>query len=434
MSQKLPEDRLSDGISGNLGEFETRAEFLTKTLQNTPFARNQIDRTTGIVGMRILLIIGLPLLAVIAVAVMVASRPEPPKNERVNLDPIVEVLELESMDANFTVQSQGTVRPVTETILSAEVSGTITELSPKFVAGGVFAKNEVLMRIDPANYVVAVDQAKALLNQRQIEFDGASKLQSQGYRAESELASAAAALASAKADLVRAERNLERTYIRLPYEGMVRAKEADLGQFVNPGTRLGVVFATDYAEVRLPLTDQDLAFVNLPNAAAITRSGSAVGPAVRLSAVQKGKRAEWDAVIVRTEGVVDVASRVTYAVARIKDPYRLHGEGTVLPVGTFVAAEINGTTAENVIRVPREMVRGSDELIFVDDANQLAIRKIEIVRSDADHVYVVGGASAGERIVATALETPVNGMQVRVKGEQDGRVSSQDAVAAEGAD
>lgn len=380
--------------------------------------------------MRILTVIGLPILAIIAVAIMISSRAEPPKKERVDLDPMVAVFELQTMAADFTVQSQGTVQPRTETVLSAEISGTISHVSPKFVAGGVFAANEVLVRIDPTNYTVAVDQANALLKQRQIEYDGASELRLQGYRAESDLASAAAALASAKADLVRAERNLQRTYIRLPYEGIVRAKEADLGQFVSPGTRLGVVFSTDFAEVRLPLTDQDLAFVNLPNAAAISRTGSAVGPAVRLSAQQKGKTAEWDATIVRTEGVVDETSRVTYAVARVDDPYRLHTSGSVLPVGSFVAATIQGMTAENVIRVPREMLRGSDELVFVDRDERLAIRKIEIVRADADYVYVIGGAVSGERIVATALETPVNGMLVRVKGD-DGATGRSPTTAAE---
>ena len=120
------------------------------------------------------------------------------------------------------------------------------------------------MRIDPTNYEVAFRQAEALVKQRQIEYDGASKLRSQGYRAEAEHASAAAALASAEAELTRANRNLQRTYIRLPYAGIVRSKEADLGQFVNMGTPLGITFATDHAEVRLPLTDTDLAFIDLP--------------------------------------------------------------------------------------------------------------------------------------------------------------------------
>lgn len=358
-------------------------------------------------------------------------KPEPPKKEDEKLDMLVDVLTLEPSTESFRIRSQGTVRPRTQTILSAEVSGSIVDISPKFIAGGVFAKGETLMRIDPTNYRVAVDKAEALVDQRQIEFDGAQKLRSQGYRAESELASAAAALASAKAELVNARRNLERTYIRLPYEGMVLSKEADLGQFVNPGTRLGVTFATDIAEVRLALTNQDLAFVALPEANAVADSGAAEGPRVALSATQKGKRVEWEARIVRSEGVVDERSRVTYAVASIADPYQLHGDGTPLPIGTFVAAEIEASSPVDTLRVPRGSLRGADELIFVDDDNKLEIRKVEILRTDAQYAYLSGGASAGERIVTTTIEAPINGMPVRTtdrltpeEGDNDNRLAA----------
>ena len=373
--------------------------------------------------MRKLLIFGILAAAVAIVVVMTNMRPVPPKKERIELHPLVEVLVLEEMTANFEVSSQGTVKPRTETILSAEVSGTITDMSPKFVAGGVFGKNEVLARIDPTNYDVAFKQAEAMVELRQIEYDGAKKLRSQGYRAEAEYASAAAALATAEAELVRARRNLERTYIRLPYEGIVKSKESDLGQFVNPGTRLGVVFATDVAEVRLPLTDADLAFVDLPDTSDVTATGSVEGPAVILTAVQKGKPVEWAASIVRTEGVVDEKSRVTYAVARVVDPYRLHAEGDELPVGTFVSAIIQGGAAENVIRVPRSLLRGSDELVFVDEENKLRIRKVGIVRADSRFIYIREGAKSGDRVVMTALETPVNGATVRTTGDMSGHAS-----------
>ena len=287
------------------------------------------------------------------------------------------------------------------------------------------------MRIDPTNYTVAVDRAEAFVKQRQIEYDGAKKLRSQGYRAESEYASAAAALAAAQADLVAARRNLERTYIRLPYEGIVLSRDSDIGQFVNPGSPLGVVFATDVAEVRLPLTDQDLAFVEMPNAAEVTETGEAHGPAVTLSAVQKGRRSEWNARIVRSEGVVDERSRVTYAVAQIEDPYRLHADGTSLPIGTFVAAEIEGSSAFDVIRIPRAAVRGADQVLIVDAENQIQIRTIEVIRADARYVYVTGGVTAGERITTTAIEAPTNGMPGRTAemlGEEstggDGQVAS----------
>ena len=363
---------------------------------------------------RILVGVVILALAVIVASVMTSMKSPPPKKERVELDPLVDVIVLEHMTTSFEIHSQGTVRPRTETVLSAEVSGTIVSISPKFVAGGVFESGEVLLRIDPTNYEVALEQADALVLQRTIEHEGAKKLRSQGYRAESELASAAAALAAAKAERVRAQRNLERTSIRLPYEGMVRAKETDLGQFVNSGTRLGVVFATDYAEIRLPLTDMDLAYVNLPGAVEVARSGAADGPAVTLSATQKGKPVEWSAKIVRTEGVVDEKSRVTYVVARVEDPYQLHGDGNAMPMGTFVAATIHGAVAENIIRVPRRVVRGSDELVFVDAENKLNIRNVQIVRSDADYAYLSGGAAPGDRVVITVLETAINGLKVRI--------------------
>ncbi|MDH3612975.1 MAG: efflux RND transporter periplasmic adaptor subunit [Gammaproteobacteria bacterium] len=340
-------------------------------------------------------------------------RPEQPKRDDEKLDLLVEVLPLEVSTESFRIGSQGTVRPRTQTVLSAEVTGSIVSISPKFVAGGVFGKGEVLMRVDPTNYTVAVDKAEALVKQRQIEYDGARKLLSQGYRAESEFASAAAALASAQAELVSAGRNLERTFIRLPYEGMVLSKDTDIGQFVNPGSQLGVTFATDLAEVRLPLTDLDLAFVDMPNAAEVTETGSVDGPKVKLSAVQKGEHVEWDAQIVRSEGVVDERSRVTYAVAQIADPYHLHSEGTPLPIGTFVAASISGSTVLDVIRIPRTALRGSNQVLIVDDENTIEIRTVDVIRSDNRYAYVSGGVSAGERITTTAIEAPVNGMPVR---------------------
>jgi len=362
-----------------------------------------------------LLVLGIFVGAIAGAGALMQMRPEPPKKEVENLDPLVEVLELELSTENFEILSQGTVRARTQTILSAEISGSIVSMSPKFIPGGVFAKNEVLLEIDPSNYKVAVDRTEALVAQRQIEFDGAKKLRSQGYRAEAELASAAAALASARAELVNAQRNLERTRIRLPYEGMVRSKDADLGQFVNPGTQLGVTFATDRAEIRLPLTDLDLSFVDIPEPAEITRTGAAQGPGVTLQAVQRGKITEWQGRIVRSEGVVDERSRVTYVVAQVEDPYSRHRDGPALPMGTFVSARIAGSKPIDLIRVPRGALRGSDQLLFVTDENTIEIRSVEVLRSDSRFAYISGGASPGERITTTVIQSPTNGMAVRTE-------------------
>ena len=384
---------------------------------------------------RAFLIVGIFVGAIAGSFGLSLMKPPPETVDIPDIAPLVDVMTPRGIDTSFQIASQGTVRPRTETVLSAEISGSIVSISPKFVAGGVFQAGEELMRIDPTNYTVAVDRAKATLTQRQIEFDGAEKLRSQGYRAESEYASAAAALAAARADLVNAERNLERSIISLPYAGMVRTKEADLGQFVNPGTRLGVTFATDYAEVRLPLTDQDLAFVDLPDATDLRRTGATEGPIVELRAVQKGAMQSWPARIVRTEGVVDEKNRVTYAVAMVSDPYRLKvgsRDTPSLPMGTFVAASIQGANVGNVIRVPRTALRGSDQVMFVNAENRLFLRKVDVLRSDAEFTYLRGGATAGDRISLTTIESPLNGMKVRTSDspeEDSGDDEGQQSVA-----
>ena len=148
-------------------------------------------------------------------------------------------------------------------------------------------------------------------------------------------------------------------------------------------------------------------------------SSDANRPAVTLSAVQKGQKVEWPARIVRSEGVVDEKSRVTYAVARVADPYRLHTDGTPMPMGTFVSAVIQGAVANDIVRVPRSIVIGTDELVFLDEDDKLLIRNVEIARSDSDYVYISSGASPGERVVVTVLESAIKGLKVRTPEASD---------------
>jgi multidrug efflux pump subunit AcrA (membrane-fusion protein) len=144
-----------------------------------------------------------------------------------------------------------------------------------------------------------------------------------------------------------------------------------------------------------------------------------------------GKPAEWEARIVRSEGVVDEKSRVTYAVARIDDPYRLHREGTPLPVGTFVTADIAGRAMDDVIRVPRSALRAASQLLIVDDGNRIRIRDVDVIRADARYAYIGGGVEAGERIAVSAIETPLNGMYVRTTDRPEGDARKAEKVASE---
>jgi len=375
----------------------------------------------------ILVVFIFSIVAMLTLASFQQPQQKKPKTDRALF---VEALTLQSETIQFEVISQGTVQPKISTSLSSEVSGRIIYISDHFVAGGMFEADEVLLRIDPTDYQVAVEQARALVKQRRLEYQGAKSLRKQGYRAESELASAEASLAAAKASLVKAEKNLDRTEIRLPFKGMVREKMADLGQYVNPGSKVAQTFSTETAEVRLPLTDKDLSFLNLGNAHNQSSDNPAQLPKLTLTAIQKGKLQQWQAHIVRTEGVVDERSRVTYAVAEVLDPYLrnqtlLAQDAEILPIGTYVSASIAGIKIDNIVKVPRKVLRGKNELLFIDDENKLRIRAVDILRTDDHFAYITKGVKDGEQIVLTSIGSPINGMLLRTEAQVDKPVTTE---------
>ena len=215
---------------------------------------------------------------------------------------------------------------------------------------------------------------------------------------------------------MRARRNLERTRIRLPYDGMVVRRDADLGQFVQAGSTLGVTFATDIAEVRLPMSDRDLSFLDLPPA---TQRDTLRRP-VTLTATVSGRPGSWPATLVRTEGVVDENTRLTYLVAEIEDPYALDADGAerALPIGTYVEAAIPGREAAGLIVLPAEAVHGGNQVYVANADDQLEVLTVDIVRKTSDRVYIDNAIGADDRIVTTAIPAPVPGLRLRIREEE----------------
>jgi biotin carboxyl carrier protein len=88
-----------------------------------------------------------------------------------------------------------------------------------------------------------------------------------------------AAAARGAAALAQAERDLARTELRAPFAGRVREEQVDVGQFVSRGAPVAKLYAVDYAEVRLPIRDEDLAWIDVPRASGGERGGPAGGAA-----------------------------------------------------------------------------------------------------------------------------------------------------------
>ena len=350
---------------------------------------------------------------------------------------LVDVIKAKSALVQIEVKAQGTVTPRTQTTLVSEVSGLITGVSPSFVAGGFFAKGDVLVRIDDRNYRADVKRAQASVASAQTlvtreagladyalaDWERAKSL-FQSSKAASDLAlrkpqlaEAIANLDFAEAELDKRTGDLDRTVIRAPYDGLVREKRADIGQYVAAGTQLAVTFAVDIAEIRLPLPDSELPFLDLREDHLTAGSG----PEVILTAEIGGVEHAWQGKIVRTEGVFDERSRVLYLVAQIADPYNRQEQMWPYPLrmGTFVQATIAGRIVENIIKLPRGVLRHGNEIWIVNSDNELVPKRIELLRSDESSIYVSGGINSDDLVCLTLLDNPLPGTRVRFSDPAD---------------
>ncbi len=387
--------------------------------------------------MRKLLKILLPLLVIAgasAVAVVTVANREPPQRRppRVAVTE-VEVLTVERVDFTVKVKSRGTVRPRTESTLIPEVSGRVVQLSSNIREGEFIEQGDVLLQIDPRDYEAEVTvaasnlaQARTILAEEQARANQArrdwTRLGEQGepddlVLRKPQLGGARAAVNSARARLVQAKLNLERTTIVAPYAGRVLERNVDIGQYVSPGTVLARVYAVDYVEIRLPLTNRQLEFVSVPE----VYRGDAVGirtpgPPVRFTARIGSKTHAWDGRVIRAEGAIDTESRQVFVIGQVDDPYGKGPPGRPpLKVGQFVEAEIEGQQLSDVVVIARAALRAGGEVLVVDDQNRLEGRTVEVVWSDERNAVVGTGLDAGDQLVLTPLGSGMQGVEVKVR-------------------
>jgi len=359
--------------------------------------------------------------AVAVMAILILTRTEPVGDDFTPPPTMVRVVTTRSAAEHLIVRSQGTVQPRSESQVIPEVSGRVVWMSPALISGGAFNEGDPLLRIDDADYRNAVDKSKAALDRSSVELEHAAdelarveKLKQQNLSSQSQVDEAnrrfrvaQANLSEAKINLERAERDLKRTEINAPYEGRVRSENVDVGQFVARGNAIATVYATDYAEVRLPIASNQLAYMEISSSGRLPEQPAPV----TLSGTLGNVEFIWNGQLVRTEAEIDSSSRMIYGVARIRNE-----EGSDMPplvVGLFVQAEIQGRLLENVIRLPRTALRDQNQVLVVDADDRLRFRQITVSRIEHDDVLIRTGLVAGERVCVSPLQTVVDGMRVQ---------------------
>jgi RND family efflux transporter MFP subunit len=358
-------------------------------------------------------------------AALVVARPVPEAQSIEAARPVVAVVEVAPRPERMRVRTQGTLEPRTELELVAEVGGRLVWASPALDAGSFFAAGEVLARIEPADYEIARARASAALERARSQrgLAAASRARSRALfeagaaspasrdQVESQYAIAVANEREAEAALQQAELELSRTELVAPFAGRVRERGAQVGQLVARGAKLARVFAVDWAELRLPIRSEELAFLELP---AGPDADPDSAPLVELRGAYGGRAHTWQGRLVRAEGALDPRTRLVHVVARIADPYGLASGAPPLAIGLFVEAEIVGRELPAVVALPRGALRGAREVVVVGEDDALHARRVEVIRIDGETVYVAAGLAAGERVAARVPSTFVEGMPVRV--------------------
>ncbi len=326
---------------------------------------------------------------------------------------------------NITLKifTNGEVKPLNEINLISQVSGQIVEAADEFVEGGIIKAGSPLVWIDDRDYKLAVISAESRVAQ-------ASKLLEREI-AESELAKndweelglgeaspltlripqlkeAEAAEKAALADLEKAKLNLERTIVKLPFQGIIREKRTGVGQFVGAGSVLATAFSTEEVLIALPLTDTELSYLGLP--LAYEEEKPFTGPKVKFLSTVSNKTFEWEGRIVRTAGSIDPPTRLVYVYAEVINPYQ---QSPPLAIGMFVDAIIEGKTIKDGFLVPNSAINNNSNIYVIDINDNLEIREIEVLGTENDYVILKGEIYEGERVVVSPLNNAKIGMALK---------------------
>jgi multidrug efflux system membrane fusion protein len=379
-------------------------------------------------------------IAIVAILALIHfTKPEPKKRGTPPVPAInVQANTLQSQTFTFYINTFGVVRPRTQSLLQSQVSGEVVWLNSQFREGGFFSRGDVLVKLDSRDYQAKVQMARANVQSAkqalaEEQARGEQALQDwqrlgQGNKNPSDLvlrkpqrAAAEARLMSAEAELASAELALSRTQIKAPFDGRVLSKKVDLGQLAGNNTQLAEIYATDYVEVRLPLKQRDLPFIELPEQ---YREGASVitEPVVTIESTLFGQPQAWQGRIVRTESAIDSNAQQLYVIAQIDDPFSdQHKDKAPLKIGQYVTAKIQGKQVNNQLIIPNKALY-QNSYVFVVHDGKLQRRDLTLAWQNDDTSVVATGLNDNELLVTSPLGQVVSGTKVNIV-ELDGKAA-----------
>jgi len=325
------------------------------------------------------------------------------------------------------IEAMGQVRPAREVTLKARVAGEIVSTAPEFIPGGHFAQGEEILKIDPADYALAVQKQKAVLAQAKADYDLEMGRQSvaqdelaiiertTGRKPESpdlalrkpQLAQAQAELKKAGSDLETAQLNLSRTSLQAPFNALVTARAAVAGDKISSGETLATIVSTDEYWIEISVPVHDLAWLDIPQKSGEQGSAATI--------ILDGGRGERTGNLLRLTGALDAESRLATLLVSVPEPLRAD-EGPPLILGDYARVVLQGKTMDGALRVPLGWVRDGN-IVWVRKDGRLTYNPVSILYEDRQYAYIGAGLSKDDEIVASDIAVPAEGMKIRTPAE-----------------
>lgn len=330
---------------------------------------------------------------------------------------------LSPVDFPVELITQGTVKTKTSSTLNPLVAGKVIYISPNFQDGAFFQKDEVLVELDPVDFqsqIISADAAlaraeAALIQENAIAAQALRNWQDIGFNEEPndlvlrkpQLREAEANVAAQQAILDRAKLSLERASIKAPINGRVRIRIVGPGESVGASTNLGEIYATDVAEIRLPLSSVQLEQIS------INEEGKQSIPVTLSDAINSNNKTIWKANIKHVEGELDESSRELFVIADIEDPFGIISNSPPLRINQPVKATIIGNTLKDAYVIDRKFLYGADEIILIEN-DLIQRKKINLVWTTPDTVITQDQELKGKTIATSRLGFATDGTPIEV--------------------
>lgn len=145
--------------------------------------------------------------------------------------------------------------------LRAETAGRVANIFAE--EGKGVAKDQPLIRLDPAERTAALAEAMALLQQRTVEYKAAKALASKGYRADTKLAEAQAQLDAARAQVSQMKTDIARTTVAAPFDGILESRNVELGDYLKVGDEVARIVDLDPILVVGAISEREVGSVKI---------------------------------------------------------------------------------------------------------------------------------------------------------------------------